>query len=93
MAEGERDKYVRGMPAAETLTNLEIRMKKPIRKSRRMKTGVTLAAGLARSRPRDRAAAKSGISKSSGIMRQSPAATDDAARDFPAAVYQDDRRS
>ena len=93
MAEGERDKYVRGMPAAETLTNLEIRMKKPIRKSRRMKTGVTLAAGLARSRPRDRAAAKSGISKSSGTMPKSPAATDDAVRNFPGAVYQDDRRS
>ncbi|HYK15275.1 MAG TPA: hypothetical protein VEW70_14930 [Burkholderiales bacterium] len=68
-------------------------MKKPIRKSRRMKTGVTLAAGLARSRPRDRAAAKSGISKRSGIGGTSPAATDNTAHEFPAAVYQDERRS
>jgi len=67
--------------------------KKPIRKSSRKKTGITLAAGLARSRPRDRAAAKSGISKSSGTMPKSPAATDDAVRNFPGAVYQDDRRS
>ena len=68
-------------------------MKKPIRKSSRKKTGLTLAAGLARSQPRDRAAAKSGISKSSGMVQKSPAATDDAARNFPGAVYQDDRRS
>jgi hypothetical protein len=68
-------------------------MKKPIRKSSRKKTGLTLAAGLARSRLQDRGAAKSGISKSSGMVRTSPAATDDAARDFPNAVYQDDRRS
>ena len=68
-------------------------MKKPIRKSSRKKTGITLAAGLARSRPQDRAAAKSGISKSSGMVQKSPAATDDAARNFPGAVYQDDRRS
>ena len=67
--------------------------KKPIRKSSRKITGITLAANLARSRPRDRAAAKSGISKRSGIGGNSPAATDNAARDFPAAVYQDDRRS
>jgi hypothetical protein len=67
--------------------------KKPIRKSSRKKTGITLAAGLARSRPRDRAAATSGISKSSGMVQKSPAATDDAARNFPGAVYQDDRRS
>ena len=67
--------------------------KKPIRKSSRKKTGITLAAGLARSRPRDRAAAKSGISKSSHMVQKSPAATDDAARNFPGAVYQDDRRS
>ena len=68
-------------------------MKKPMRKSSRKKTGMMLAAGLARSRPRDRAAAKSGISKSSGSLRQPPAATDDAAREFPGAVYQDDRRT
>ena len=75
------------------LNHLETRMTKPIRKSSRKKAGATRTAGLARSRPQDRAAAKSGVSKTSGAARKSPAATDDAARDFPDAVYQDDRRS
>jgi hypothetical protein len=68
-------------------------MTKSLRKRSRKKTGATRTAGLARSRPQDRAAAKSGVSKPSGTVRKSPAATDDAARDFPDAVYQDERRS
>ena len=67
-------------------------MTKSIRKKSRKKTGATRTAGLARSRPQDRAAAKSGVSTSSGQVRKSPAATADAARDFPDAVYQDGRR-
>ena len=69
-------------------------VKKPSRaraapKPRAAKSGKTSA--LVRTSRRDREAAKSGVSKS----RRTPAAGDGGAsdRDYPDAVYEDDRRS
>jgi hypothetical protein len=48
--------------------------------------------GLRRGRAQDRVAAKSGVSSGSPV-REAPAASGEAAREFPNAVYQDGRRS
>ena len=75
-------------------------MKKTVRKSGIRKVAAARPAarrqtkiqGLRRSRAQDRAAAKSGVPSGSPV-REAPAASGEAAREFPNAVYQDGRRS
>lgn len=75
-------------------------MKKNVRKSGVRKAAAARPAarrhtkiqGLRRSRAQDRAAGKSGVSPG-GPAREAPAAGGEAAREFPDAVYQDERRS
>ena len=52
----------------------------------------TKIAELRSSRAKDRAAAKSGVPKA-GAARGIPATAGEAASDFPAAIYQDERRT
>ena len=75
-------------------------MKKIVRKSGKRKAAAARPAArkqtkiqdLRRSRAKDRAAAKSGVSPG-GAAREVPATTGEAAREFPDAVYQDDHRT